>query len=111
MLPASERVLRAQPPPTCRRPTPKIRTARTASARRALEDKWLAEAGGDPVRGEHLRRAFTPRWHQSRAGSSPSRTGRCEMTGMAARRLEPASTRSTRVTQHDAAAQLSKAVA
>jgi hypothetical protein len=37
------------------------RSARTASARKALEDKFLAEAGGDPVRAEHLRRAFYAR--------------------------------------------------
>ena len=34
------------------------RPARTAKARRALEEKWLAEANGDPVRAEHLRKAF-----------------------------------------------------
>jgi hypothetical protein len=34
------------------------RTARTAEARKALEDKFLAEAGGDPKRAESLRRAF-----------------------------------------------------
>src|SRR5690606_27347294 len=33
------------------------RTARTAPARRALQEKFLREAGGDPVRAEHLRRA------------------------------------------------------
>lgn len=34
------------------------RPARTAAARRAFEDKFLAEAGGDPVRAEHLRKAY-----------------------------------------------------
>lgn len=33
------------------------RSARTAPARRALEDKFLAQADGDPVRAEHLRKA------------------------------------------------------
>lgn len=33
------------------------RSARTAPARAALAAKFLAEAGGDPVRAEHLRRA------------------------------------------------------
>ena len=33
------------------------RTARTASARAALDQKFLDQAGGDPVRAEHLRRA------------------------------------------------------
>ncbi|QAY62905.1 hypothetical protein ET495_06205 [Xylanimonas allomyrinae] len=37
------------------------RSARTAPARRALEDKFLAEAGGDPRRAEHLRRAYFQR--------------------------------------------------
>lgn len=34
------------------------RTARTEPARRALEDKFLAEADGDPKRAESLRKAF-----------------------------------------------------
>jgi hypothetical protein len=34
------------------------RSARTAKARQALEDKFLAEAAGDPKRAEHLRRAY-----------------------------------------------------
>jgi hypothetical protein len=34
------------------------RTARTANARAAMWQKFLAEANGDPVRAEHLRRAF-----------------------------------------------------
>src|SRR5258707_14974723 len=34
------------------------RSTRTANARKALEDKFLAEADGDPVRAESLRRAF-----------------------------------------------------
>jgi hypothetical protein len=33
------------------------RTARTANARAALEQKFLDEADGDPVRAAHLRRA------------------------------------------------------
>jgi hypothetical protein len=37
------------------------RSARTAKARRALEDKFLAEAGGDPVKAEHLRKAHYAR--------------------------------------------------
>jgi hypothetical protein len=36
-------------------------TARTAPARAALEAKFLAEAGGDPVRAGHLRRAHYAR--------------------------------------------------
>jgi hypothetical protein len=34
------------------------RTARTANARKGLQAKFLAEADGDPVRAESLRRAF-----------------------------------------------------
>lgn len=37
------------------------RTARTANGRKAFKDKFLAEAGGDPVRAEHLRKAFYAR--------------------------------------------------
>ncbi len=31
------------------------RSAATLAARTALEDKWLAEAEGDPVRAKHLK--------------------------------------------------------
>jgi hypothetical protein len=34
------------------------RAARTAPARAALEKKFLDQAGGDPVRAEHLRKAY-----------------------------------------------------
>lgn len=34
------------------------RTARTANARNALENKFLSEAGGDPKRAESLRKAY-----------------------------------------------------
>lgn len=37
------------------------RTARTAPARAALEQKFLDEAGGDPARAENLRRAYYQR--------------------------------------------------
>lgn len=37
------------------------RSERTAPARRALEEKFLREAGGDPQRAEHLRRAYFQR--------------------------------------------------
>ncbi|WP_170119738.1 hypothetical protein [Branchiibius hedensis] len=37
------------------------RSARTAPARRALDEKFLAEAGGDPARAEHLRKAHFQR--------------------------------------------------
>lgn len=37
------------------------RSARTAPARAALEQKFLDEAGGDPVRAAHLRKAHYAR--------------------------------------------------
>ena len=37
------------------------RSARTAKARAALEQKFLDEADGDPIRAEHLRRAYYKR--------------------------------------------------
>lgn len=37
------------------------RSARTAPARAALDAKFLEQAGGDPVRAEHLRKAFFTR--------------------------------------------------
>lgn len=37
------------------------RAARTAPARRGLEEKFLREAGGDPKRAEHLRKAHFQR--------------------------------------------------
>jgi hypothetical protein len=37
------------------------RTAATAPARNALEKKFLDQAGGDPVRAEHLRHAYFAR--------------------------------------------------
>lgn len=36
-------------------------TERTAPARRALEAKFLEQADGDPVRAEHLRKAYFKR--------------------------------------------------
>ena len=37
------------------------RAARTAAARRGLDQKFLDQAGGDPVRAEHLRKAHFQR--------------------------------------------------
>ncbi|QWC85537.1 hypothetical protein KLP28_01775 [Nocardioidaceae bacterium] len=37
------------------------RAARTAPARAALDQKFLDEAGGDPVRAAHLRKAYYAR--------------------------------------------------
>lgn len=41
--------------------TTEDRAARTAPARRALDEKFLREAGGDPQRAEHLRKAHFQR--------------------------------------------------
>jgi hypothetical protein len=37
------------------------RTARTAKARAALDQKFLDQAGGDPIRAEHLKKAHFAR--------------------------------------------------
>lgn len=37
------------------------RSARTAPARNALDQKFLAQAGGDPIKAEHLRKAYFQR--------------------------------------------------
>jgi hypothetical protein len=51
------------------------RTARTAKARKALEDKFLAEAGGDPQRAESLRRAYYARLAFKSAKARQRRAG------------------------------------
>lgn len=55
------------------------RAARTAPARAALEAKFLAEAGGDPTRAEHLRKAYYKRLAlksaQSRRRAAAARAG------------------------------------
>jgi hypothetical protein len=60
-VPSSESSLRARiaaHESWARTPDP---TARTAPARAALDKKFLDEAGGDPVRAEHLRKAYFAR--------------------------------------------------
>jgi hypothetical protein len=47
--------------PTYRGGNTEDRAARTANRRRAFEDKFLAEAGGNPQRAESLRRAYFAR--------------------------------------------------
>lgn len=51
------------------------RPGRTAKARKALDDKFLAEAGGDPVRAEHLRRAYYARLALKSAQARRRRNG------------------------------------
>jgi hypothetical protein len=51
------------------------RTARTANARRALEQKFLEEAGGDPQRAESLRKTFYARLALKSAQARSRRSG------------------------------------
>jgi hypothetical protein len=60
-IPESERRLRAQIAAHESWAATHDRAARTAPARRALEDKFLRDAGGDPKRAEHLKRAHFQR--------------------------------------------------
>jgi hypothetical protein len=60
-LTAAERKLRAQIAAHESWAKTGDRPARTAAARKALENKFLAEAGGDPKRAESLRRAYYAR--------------------------------------------------
>ncbi len=52
------------------------RAARTANARRALEDKFLEQAGGDPKRAEHLRKAYYARLALKSAQARRLRSGK-----------------------------------
>ncbi|WOQ15641.1 hypothetical protein [Raineyella sp. W15-4] len=58
---ASERVLRAQIAAHESWANTEDRAARTAPARAALDQKFLDQADGDPVRAEHLRQAHYKR--------------------------------------------------
>lgn len=51
------------------------RTARTAPARKAFEQRFLDEAGGDPVRAGHLRKAYFQRLALKSAQARQRRTG------------------------------------
>ena len=51
------------------------RTARTAKARKAAEDKFLAEADGDPKRAESLRKAYFARLALKSAQARRRRSG------------------------------------
>lgn len=57
IAPESERRLAAQVAAHTSWANTPDRTARTATARAALDQKFLDEADGDPVRAEHLRKA------------------------------------------------------
>jgi len=60
-IPKSEVSLRAQVAAHMSWAKTDDRSARTAPARAALEQRFLEEAGGDPVRAEHLRKAHYAR--------------------------------------------------
>jgi hypothetical protein len=51
------------------------RTARTANARKAFEDRFLAEADGDPQRAESLRKAYFARLALRSAKARRRRSG------------------------------------
>lgn len=51
------------------------RTARTAPARAALEQKFLDQADGDPVRAAHLRKAYYQRLALKSAASRRAKSG------------------------------------
>lgn len=52
------------------------RSARTAPARAALDAKFLAEADGDPVRADHLRKAHFARLALKSAQARRRRSGK-----------------------------------
>jgi hypothetical protein len=60
-LTAGERTLRAQIAAHDSWARTEDRSSRTANGRKAFEDKFLEEAGGDPKRAEHLRKAYFAR--------------------------------------------------
>lgn len=51
------------------------RAARSSPARRALEEKFLIEAGGDPVRAESVRKAYYTRLALKSAQARRKRAG------------------------------------
>lgn len=61
MSTASERRMRAKIASETSWANTDNRSARTSAARRALDQKFLDQAGGDPVRAEHLRKAHFQR--------------------------------------------------
>jgi hypothetical protein len=63
------------------------RPARTAPARKALDDKFLAEAGGDPIRAQHFKKAY---YKKLALKSALARRRRSEAAA-AAPKLSPAS--------------------
>ena len=74
-LPPSERSLRSQIAVHESWANTTDRPARTAKARKAFEDKFLAQANGDPVRAEHLRKAHYARMALKSAQARRRRSG------------------------------------
>ncbi|KDF02202.1 hypothetical protein Y900_025535 [Mycolicibacterium aromaticivorans JS19b1 = JCM 16368] len=75
MLPPSERVLRAKLAAHTSWANTEDRTARTVNGRKAFDEKFLAEANGDPVRAAHLRKAFFARLALKSAAARRRRGG------------------------------------
>jgi hypothetical protein len=78
-LPPTERSIRSQIAAHTSWANTTDRTARTAKARKALEDKFLAEADGDPSARSICGAPTTPGWHSSplrRAVAVPDLTRR-----------------------------------
>lgn len=75
MLSPSERALRAKLAAHTSWARTEDPTARTANGRKAFNDRFLAEAGGDPVRAEHLRKAFYARLALKSAAARRRRRG------------------------------------
>lgn len=71
----SERVLRARLAAHTSWANTEDRTARTAKGRKAFEEKFLAEAGGDPARAAHLRKAYYARLALKSAAARRRRGG------------------------------------
>lgn len=74
-LTASERSLRARIGANTSWAKTEDRSARTAPARKAFEDRFLAEAGGDPRRAESLRKAYFARLALKSAQARRRRAG------------------------------------
>ncbi|WP_235683288.1 hypothetical protein [Mycolicibacterium fluoranthenivorans] len=75
MLTPSERHMRAKLAAHTSWANTENRTARTANGRKAAENKFLAEAGGDPVKAESLRKAFYARLALKSAQTRRRRAG------------------------------------
>jgi hypothetical protein len=80
-LTPAERTLRAQIGAHDSWAKTENRSARTAKARQAFQDRFLTEAGGDPKRAEHLRKAFYARMSLKSAQARRRRGGDGSLDG------------------------------